>query len=142
MKPRIVLPIALVVLVVTVFFLDSARRQAQAEMKQMSAKLGQVPESDANSVENQKRAKEIVAKVKEHMEIDTTVEPTVATIVDVKKLQAQNAFYNKAKNGDFLIVTPSRAILYDAAADVIIDVVPVQIDQTPPSSQPSDKAAQ
>lgn len=140
MKPRIVLPIALVVLVVTVFFLDSARRQAQAEMKQMSAKLGQAP--DANSVENQKRAKEIVAKVKEHMEIDTTVEPTVATIVDVKKLQAQNAFYNKAKNGDFLIVTPSRAILYDAAADVIIDVVPVQIDQTPPSSQPSDKAAQ
>lgn len=139
MKARIILPAVLIVLVVVIIALDAQRRQAQAELKQMSVKLGQVAgnNTDANSAENQQRAKEIVAMVQKHLDIDTTVEPTVATIVDVKKLQAQNPFYNKAKNGDFLIVTPTRAILYDAAADVIIDVVPVQIDQTPPSSQPT-----
>lgn len=137
MKTRIILPVALIVLVILVIVLDSQRRSAKAELQQMSVKLGQVAGgSDTNSAENQARAKEIVAKVKAHLDIDTTVEPTVATIVDVKKLQEQNAFYNKAKNGDFLIVTPTRAILYDAGADVIIDVVPVQIDETPPQTQP------
>lgn len=132
MKPRLIIPIVLVVLVVVVIALDAQRRQAKAELKQMSLKLDQI--QGGNTAENQQRAKEVVEKVKTHMELDTSVEPTVATIVDVEKLKAQNPFYNKAKNGDFLIVTPSRAILYDAGADVILDVVPVQIDQNPPSS--------
>ncbi len=137
MKPRVLIPIVLIVLVAVIIGLDMQRRQAKAELQQMTVKLDQ--ENGGNTAENQQRAKEIVAKVKTHMELDTSVEPTVATIVDVKKLQAQNPFYNKAKNGDFLIVTPSRAILYDAGADVILDVVPVQIDETPPSSQPTQK---
>jgi hypothetical protein len=144
MKTRIILPVVLVLLVVVVIVLDSQRRQAQAEVEQMSVKLGQVAGGNtdtANSAENQQRAKEIVAKVQKLLDIDTSVEPTVATIVDVKKLQAQNAFYNKAKNGDFLIVTPTRAILYDAGANKIIDVVPVQIDQTPPATQPGQTSS-
>ncbi|UPA22826.1 hypothetical protein K8942_01270 [Candidatus Peribacteria bacterium] len=132
MKPRLIIPIALVVLVVVVIALDAQRRQAKAELQQMSVKLDQL--QGGNTAENQQRAKEVVEMVKTHMTLDTSVEPTVATIVDVEKLKAQNPFYNSAKNGDFLIVTPSRAILYDAGADVILDVVPVQIDQTPPSS--------
>lgn len=131
MKPRLIIPIALVVLVVVVIALDAQRRQAKAELQQMSVKLDQL--EGGNTAENQQRAKEVVEMVKTHMELDTSVEPTVATIVDVEKLKAQNPFYNSAKNGDFLIVTPSRAILYDAGADKILDVVPVQIDQTPPA---------
>lgn len=131
MKPRLIIPIALVVLVVVVIALDAQRRQAKAELQQMSVKLDQL--QGGNTAENQQRAKEVVDMVKTHMELDTSVEPTVATIVDVEKLKAQNPFYNSAKNGDFLIVTPSRAILYDAGADKILDVVPVQIDQTPPA---------
>ena len=126
MKARILFPVLLVALVVLVIVMDAQRRSAQTELKQMSVKLEQLQGN--NPAENQQRAKEIVLKVRALIDIDTTVEPTVATIVDVKKLQAQNPFYNKAKNGDFLIVTPTRAILYDAEKNVILDVVPVQID--------------
>ena len=34
---------------------------------------------------------------------------------------------SKAENGDHLVVTPERAILYDPDEDVILDVVPVQV---------------
>ena len=60
------------------------------------------------------------------------MQPTVATIVDVESLRKRNSFYNKAKNGDYLIVTNERAILFDAKANVILDMVPVQLEQ--PSS--------
>lgn len=137
MKTRILIPVALIALVALVIILDGQRRQAQKELKSLSVKMEQL---QGNSKENQERAREIVAKVKAHMEIDTSVEPTVATIIDVKKLQEKNAFYNKAKNGDFLIVTPTRAILYDAAKDVIIDVVPVQIEQPVATATTSSQA--
>ncbi len=127
MKARILFPVLLIALIVLVVVLDAQRRSAQTELKQMSVKMDQLQGNDTE--ENQQRAKEVVLKVRALMDIDTTVEPTVATIVDVKKLQAQNPFYNKAKNGDFLIVTPTRAILYDAEKNVILDVVPVQIDE-------------
>ncbi len=129
MKPRVIIPIVLIVLVIVVIALDAQRRQAKAELQQMSVKLDQL--QGGNTAENQQRAKEVVEKVKTHMELDTTVEPTVATIIDIEKLKAQNPFYNKAKNGDFLIVTQSRAVLYDAGADVILDVIPVQLEETP-----------
>ena len=140
MKSRLLLPILLVSLVVLVIVLDAQRRAAQAQLKQLTVKLEQL-QGGGNTAENQQRAKEVVQKVRMLMDIDTAVEPTVATIVDVKKLQAQNAFYNKAKNGDFLIVTPTRAILYDAAKNKILDVVPVQIDQTAQPNQQVKKQA-
>ena len=76
--------------------------------------------------ENQEKAKRITRKVRILMDLGD-VEPTVATIVDVTSLRKQNSFYNKAENGDFLIVTPERAILYNEEKNRIIDVVPVQI---------------
>ena len=60
-----------------------------------------------------------------------SVEPTVASIVDVAKLQ-QNLFYAKAQNGDYLIVTTTRANLYREEDNIILDVVPVQIEHRPP----------
>ncbi len=136
MKKGIV-PLVIVLLIVIVIVIDAQRRSAEKELKQLSVKLEQL--QGGNTQENQARAKEVVAKVKLLMDIDTSVEPTVATIVDVKKLQEKNPFYNKAKNGDFLIVTPTRAILYDAGANKILDVVPVQIDQP---AAPTTKTAQ
>lgn len=127
MRFKKLVPLLLIVLVALVVVLDQQRREAQAEVQQLSLKLGQ----QGNTSQNQEQANEIIAKVKQHMDLDTSVQPTVATIVDVNKLRQQNAFYNKAQNGDFLIVTPTRAILYDEQKDVVIDVVPVQIQQNP-----------
>ncbi len=93
-----------------------------------------------NEEQNKEAAKKIVDQLKTRMAIDTTIEPTVAQIIDVKALQKQNSFYNAAKNGDYLIVTTNRAIIFDAQKGVVIDVVPVQIQsQTAPvvSSAPA-----
>lgn len=138
MKPRVIIPIVILLLIVVVIVIDAKRRDAADELKQLSVKMEQM--QGGNTAENQKRANEIIQKVQRHMTIDTSVTPTVATIVDVEKLKEQNSFYNKAKNGDFLVVTPTRAILYDAGKDRIIDVAPVQIDDRPAAASTSSKA--
>ncbi len=97
--------------------------------------MGQVQGGDAQ--QNREKAQAIVAEVSELMKVETTPEPTVATIVDVEKLRQSNPFYNKAENGDYLIVTQTRAILYSQKEKKILDVVPVQIDQTPTAQQSS-----
>lgn len=125
MRLKALLPVLLIVLVVLVVVLDTQRRSAQRELKNLTVRLEQL---QGNNQANQEKAKQIVERVKLIMDIDTSVEPTVATIVDVKKLQEQNPFYNKADNGDYLIVTQTRAILYREATNKILDVVPVQIE--------------
>lgn len=93
-----------------------------------------------NTPESIAQAKAIVDKVRKHIMIPMDTEPTVATIVDVDALKSGNEFYKNAKNGDNLIVTPTRAILYDPVADIILDVVPVQI-QAPTQEQQQQQAA-
>lgn len=127
MKAKALIPVLLIVLVVLVVVLDTKRRAAQRELKNLTVRLEQL---QGNTQENQERARTIVQKVQQLMDIDTSVEPTVATIVDVVKLRANNPFYNKAENGDYLIVTPTRAILYREEENKILDVVPVQIEES------------
>lgn len=126
MRMKFLLPLLVIALVALVVVLDTQRRQAEGELKNLTVRLEQL---QGNNEENQQRAEQIVERVRGLIDIAADVTPTVATIVDVEKLRAQNPFYNNAKNGDYLIVTPSRAILFDADRGVIIDVVPVQIQQ-------------
>lgn len=110
-------------LIILVVLLDMRRRQAEQKLMQLSMQYDQ----GANQAQNREAAKRIVDQVKRIYSIPAGADPTVATIVDVEQLRARNSFYAKAKNGDHLIVTTDRAILYDPVADKIIDVVPVQI---------------
>lgn len=139
MRLKILFPLLVIALVVLVVVLDSQRRQAETELKNLTVRLEQV---QGNTQENQERAKQIVDRVRTLIQIPDDVTPTVATIVDVEKLRAQNPFYNNAKNGDYLIVTQTRAILFDAEQNVIIDVVPVQIQQNAAGTESSDTAQQ
>ncbi len=123
--------VLIVGLIGLVVFLDMRRRQAEQQVTELSMKVDQ---QTGNPAQNQAQAKEIVDRVRKLYEIPQGVEPTVATIVDVNQLRVRNAFYNKAKNGDHLIVTNDRAILYDPVANKIIDVVPVQIEAAASSS--------
>ncbi len=70
---------------------------------------------------------EIVDAVGKLYALPPGIDPTVATIVDVDALRKTNTFYAKAENGDTLVVTADRAILYDPKKKIILDVVPVQI---------------
>lgn len=125
-KVKTLFPILLIALVLLAVVLDTQRRKAQTELKNLTVRLEQL---QGNNAANQEKAKTIVQRVQKLMDIDVSVEPTVATIVDVEKLRQQNPFYDKAENGDFLIVTPTRAILYREEDNIILDVVPVQIEQ-------------
>lgn len=129
--------IGLIALVITI---DLKRRAAEEQLAQLSVRIEQLT---GNTQQNEEKAREIVELVRMHMNIQTDTEPTVAAIVDVAALRQRNAFYNKAENGDYLIVTADRAILYDPEDDRILDVVPVQIQ--PPAQQgqqPQAKAQQ
>ncbi len=132
MKAKTLLPVLLIVLVVLVVVLDTQRRKAQTELKNLTVRLEQL---QGNNAANQEKARTVVERVQKLMNIDVSVEPTVATIVDVEKLREQNPFYDKAENGDFLIVTPTRAILYREEENIILDVVPVQIEQEAPAAE-------
>ena len=132
MRVKFLVPLLLVLLVGLVVVLDMQRRQAETELHNLTVRLEQL---QGNNQENQERAKQVVTRVRSLIDIPEDITPTVATIVDVEKLRAQNPFYSKASNGDYLIVTPTRAILFDADRGVIIDVVPVQIQQNAPAAK-------
>ena len=131
--------IALVALVVLTGVLEAKRRLVASQLEQVTIRLEQL--QTGSTPQNREKAQRIVRKVRALMEIGE-VEPTVATIVDVEALRKRNAFYNKAKNGDFLVVTPDRAILYDETRNVIIDVVPVQIQPVAPAAPAPEAPAE
>ena len=78
--------------------------------------------------DNKELAESIIEEVRKLIDIPEGIEPTVATIIDIELLRNKNPFYNKASNGDHLIVTPDRAILYSSVRGIIIDVAPVQLE--------------
>ncbi len=117
------------------------RMQYAQQLQKATVNSGKL--DDGNSPQNIAVAKSIVEKVRKLYVIPADVEPTVAQIVDVNKLKEKNSFYNNAKNGDYLIVTSTRALLYDPSRNIILDVVPVQLQapEAPVSSQASVKSA-
>lgn len=113
-------------MLVLVFLTDAKRRAAESQVAKLSMKLEEVAKA-GNQQEGAKVAQEVIGKLRTHIMLPASVEPTVATIVDVEALKEQNSFYAPAKNGDHLIVTADRAILFDAERNIILDVVPVQL---------------
>lgn len=116
--------VALVALVALAGVLEAKRQVVANQLEQVTVRLEQM--QTGSTRQDREKAARIVEKVKRLMEIGD-VEPTVATIVDIGKLRERNSFYNKAENGDFLIVTAERAILFSEKQNKILDVVPVQV---------------
>lgn len=88
-----------------------------------------VPVDEQSAEQNQEEADRIVAQLRKIYSIPEDIDPTVATIVDVETLRERNPFYASAQNGDHLIVTLERAILYSSEKGQILDVVPIQVQQ-------------
>lgn len=136
-KTRPLALLAVVALVVLLVVIDMRRRSAEQQLQQLSVRLDQV---NGSPTQNREAAQRIVNQVRKLYALPEGVEPTVATIVDVNTLRERNPFYNRAKNGDYLIVTTDRAILFDAKRNIILDVVPVQIQAA--NAETSDTATQ
>ncbi len=58
-------------------------------------------------------------------------EPVVATIVDSDFLATQSAFYQKAENGDKLVVYPQaqKAYIFSPGRNIIVNAGPLVLDQ-------------
>lgn len=128
-----------IALVGLVSALEYKRQAVSAQLGKLTVQLEQMQNGgEAQEQKNEEVAQRIIAEVRVLIEIPADIEPTVATIVDVDTLRARNPFYNKAENGDHLVVTTERAILYRASEKKIIDVVPVQLQ---PADAPSEEGS-
>jgi hypothetical protein len=72
------------------------------------------------------KSKRIIKDLGDILLITDTVEPTIARIDDVDQLTNTNRdFYENAENGDYLIVYPTRAIVYRTSNKQIINIAPI-----------------
>lgn len=133
---NVILIIGIIAAVALFAWAEQKRRSVAKELEQTSQQLEEIRKSTRRSGEEV--AKEVLAKVRAHIDVPADPEPTVATIIDVNKLRETSEFYLKADNGDHLIITANRAILYDPDRDLVIDVVPVRLD---PSATPIPAAS-
>jgi len=125
---NLILLIGIIVVVGLFVWAEQQRRSAQTQLQDTITELEQLRESSEQS--GQEVAQRVLEAVRKHVDLPTDPEPTVATIVDVESLRAANEFYSVADNGDHLIITERRAILYDPERDIILDVVPVRLENS------------
>jgi hypothetical protein len=139
---NILLAIALVVVAGLFLRAEKQRHDLQMSFDKTNQELQQVKNSTQNN--GQEAANATLAAVRKLIDVPTDPAPTVATITDVDALKKTNDFYKSAVNGDNLIITATRAILYDPVKNIIVDVVPVQaapsVSPTPEASPKETKA--
>ena len=89
-----------------------------------------------------KEAKEVVAKVSKLAALPTDETPTIATVSDPAALKDQAFFANALKGDKVLIYTNAKkAILYSVSMDIILDIAPLNIGNTPAVKAPVAPAA-
>lgn len=123
---NVLLIVGIIVTIALFVWAERQRREAQSKLSQTATQLEELRKSAETS--GQAVADEVLGKLRKHIDIPTDPQPTVATIVDAEALKDANEFYQPAENGDHLVITAKRAILYDPDRDIILDVVPVSID--------------
>lgn len=96
---------------------------------------------DNPSIATQKEVKEVVDKLGIIMELPTDEDPSVATVLDKEKIKDQ-PFFAKAENGDKVVIYSKAkiAILFRMAANKIINVSPVSLDQPVATETPTTTA--
>lgn len=137
---NLILLIAIIAVAVLFVQAEQKRRNIESDLRETSQLLEELKNSSENR--GAQVAAEVLSRVRSHIDVPTEPEPTVATIIDVEQLRQTNAFYEQAKNGDHLIITEKRAILYDPERDIIVDVIPVSVQENQaPGAQTSPTAS-
>lgn len=82
-----------------------------------------------NDKEFESESSILVKKVSKHMFLPENEIPSLATVTDPEKLEAQSFFANAKKGDKVLIYSKARkAILYDPVADKIVTIAPIVLD--------------
>lgn len=114
---------------------EKGRRDTAHQLETAAQQLEAIKNSSQESGEA--RANEVIEKVHALIDIPTDPRPTVAQINDIDRLREANAFFGNSKNGDYLVLTGNRAIIYDPDRDIVVDVAPFQVNRTSVSPSPS-----
>ena len=95
-----------------------------------------------NPTEAAKKEVEDIKKKVSTLMLTPAEEPTVATISEVEKLQAQ-PFFTNAQNGDKVLMYKSakKAILYRPSAHIIVEVAPLEISDTANQTDQASKVS-
>jgi hypothetical protein len=122
------------VLLLVLFFLVVASAGSAVYFYRQLSLLKANPEKIA-----QEELQSIVSRVGKLIALPEGEDPTIATVSDPTLLQSQ-PFFAKAKAGDkvLLYANAKKAILYDVAANKILEVAPIVIGN--PESQQSDES--
>lgn len=93
------------------------------------------------NIEAKKETDRLVSILGKIIELPKDETPTVATISDKDKLKEQT-FFTQAENGDILFAytTSMKAILYRPSTNKIINVAPININQSPDLTSSTTKA--
>ena len=82
---------------------------------------------------------ELIDRVGRFLVLPNDEQPAGAAISDAAALSERQSFYKDAKDGDILIVYSSKAIIYDAEADKLVNVGPiVRTDLEPRTASSSE----
>lgn len=116
----------IIILLFTVGYLVNDQRRLNTRIKELNAAKSASPEDEALVL------KQEVGSV---IQLPDNEIPTVATVVDVSKVNSQPFFAN-AQNGDkvLLFVKNSKAILYRPAQKKIIEISPIDLGQNASAS--------
>jgi len=88
----------------------------------------------AYQIKQQQDDRLVLAQLKKIILLPDDVSPTIAIISDADALRvSQPSFFANAKNDDRLIIYPDKAIIFDAKANKIIQVGPVQYSTQAPT---------
>jgi len=132
LKPFNIVVIVIVIALVALFaWSEKSRREQARQLKQTSQKLNELTSSNQKRMEEVE--KDILAKVRMHVEIPDDPKPVILTVLDAEKLKKDNPFYEKAENGDHLVVTSKWAVLYSPKRDKVFgasSVTPEQAAET------------
>jgi len=74
---------------------------------------------------------ELVSDISKFLVVPAGEKPSVVVIHDVQQLAAQQPFYKDAKDGDLLVLYSTRAIIYDAGTNKLVNVGPIVRNDAP-----------
>lgn len=127
-----ILVVLVVLLIVLFVWAEKSRRDTAKQLEVTNEQLNELQQSTEGSA-----AEEEANKVRENIaaliDLPAQPQPTVAKINDIDRLREANEFFASAQNGDYLVLTGNRAILYNLERNIILDVAPFKIQQASPS---------
>lgn len=87
---------------------------------------------------NQKETDELLKKVGKLILLPEDEQMTISTIQDIDKLSEEQQFFERAQNGDKVIIYSDRAIVYSPERNILVNVGPVYAQENDSQGENED----